>query len=129
FPPGRSGGSWLNGGLEARISRADPARATLAAGHPLVVSLHLRNGLGVARDVPTEFLRPDGDGKPALRRGVSLVLSKLPKTANELESHFGPAPERKPARTNHFDPGDARRSLAPTESFEAISIPALTGSN
>jgi hypothetical protein len=82
FLPGRSGCSRLKGGLETRLSQADSTSGALASSHPIVLTLYLRNGLGVERTVPTEFLRRGEGGKPALRRGVSLVLSKLPREAS-----------------------------------------------
>jgi hypothetical protein len=47
-------------------------------GQPILVTLRLHNARGVERSAPTEFVRPASDGKPALRRGVSLVLNEIP---------------------------------------------------
>jgi hypothetical protein len=113
----------LPGGLEAHLVLPDMKRAAIPAGRPIPVTLRLRNDKGVDQTVPTEFLRPGDDGKPALRRGVSLVLTEQPKRLGD-QGVFNPTVgvERTPTRTARFDPGDASRSLAPTESFEAMQL-------
>lgn len=91
-------------------------------GRPILVALRLFNARGVERPAPTEFLRVGADGKPALRRGVSLVLSEIPRSIEGLGGLGSPPPVWEPSRTARFDPGDASRTLAPTESFEAMRL-------
>jgi len=123
FSPDRNRRLILPGGLSARVETAEPPIAVFRPGQPVLVTLRLHNARGVERSVPTEFVRAGADGKPALRRGVSLVLEELPKGTD------GPGvlgscsfPPRKPTRTDRFDPGNASRTLAPTESFEAVRL-------
>jgi len=90
-------------------------------GRPIVVAMHIRNRLGVARSSPTEFVRPAPDGKPALRKGVKLSLwhSKeqgLRSSMNRVYPHDAIAPKQ----DAHFDPGAGSRPLAPLEAFEAM---------
>jgi hypothetical protein len=89
------------------------------------VTFRLRNGLGVEQAVPTEFVRPADHGKPALRRGVGLALFEVPRDPTANQSNVNrppPGVERPPTRDARFDAGDASRMLAPTDSFEAISL-------
>lgn len=113
----------LPGGLEAYLVLADVPRLPIPQGRPIMATLQLRNDRGVEQKVPTEFVRPGDDGKPALRRGVSLVLTEQPKRSGD-QGVFIPRAgvERTPTRAARFDPGDASRSLAPTESFDALRI-------
>ena len=48
-------------------------------GQPILVTLRLYNVRGIEQSAPTEFVRAGADGKPALRRGVSLVLNEHPQ--------------------------------------------------
>jgi hypothetical protein len=118
FPADRFRTGTLPGGLIAQVVPAAPPGTPHAPGRPIVMTLRLRNGLGVDRAAPTEFVRPAADGKPALRRGVNLALTAIVADRDQ------PArPEdRKPTREARFDPGDASRPLGPTESFEALSL-------
>jgi hypothetical protein len=112
----------LSSGLAARIETAGPTLAVFRSGEPVRIALQLYNVRGVERPAPTEFVRPGADGKPALRRGVSLILTEIPKDADGLALLRSPSPPRKPSRTDRFDPGNASRTLAPTESFEAMRL-------
>jgi hypothetical protein len=122
FSPDRHRRLTLPGGLAARIETVDPSVAVFRAGQPILVALRLHNVRGVERSAPTEFIRAGADGKPALRRGLSLVMYDA-KVAHEppwLGSDS--ASPRNPTRTDRFEPGNASRTLAPTESFEAFRI-------
>ena len=95
----------------------------LPPGRPIVITLKIRNCRGVERPVPTEFIRPSDDGKPALRRGLSLALFDVSQnTAGDGTNALPQKGEHQPTRTARFDPGDASRILAPTESLEAMQI-------
>jgi hypothetical protein len=110
-------------GLGVQVRRSDTTQPSYTSGGPVLVTFLLRNGLGVDRTAPTEFTRPSADGKPALRRGIDLLLFDLPSDLVGSTSARAAGPEaRKPTRTARFDPGDAFRTLAPTESFEAMSL-------
>ena len=90
-------------------------------GQAILVSLRLYNVRGVERSAPTEFVRAAADGKPALRRGVSLVLNEHPKDERPRRPSI-------PRRAPETDADAAVRSrqrartLAPTESFEAVRL-------
>ncbi len=123
FAPDHDRRLTLPGGLSARVETAEPPIAVFRPGQPVLVTLRLHNVRGVERQAPTEFVRAGADGKPALRRGVSLVLREDPKGADDLGVLRSlSSPPRKPTRTGRFDPGDASRTLAPTESFEAARL-------
>jgi hypothetical protein len=51
--------------------------AVLADKSPLVVRLSIRNRLGVPQTLPTQFVVKSNDGKPAIRPGMSITLSRL----------------------------------------------------
>ena len=114
---------WANlpGGLDARAETIEPRESGFEPGRPIVVALRVRNRMGGDRSSPTEFLRPGADGKPALRRGVGLALwyssKKGPRSGMNA---VYPDDAVKPRRDVHFDPGDASKSLAPLEAFEAM---------
>jgi len=113
----------IPGGLAAQVSLADPASTGHAPGEPIVVTMRLRNGLGVDREVPTDFVRPGDDGRQALRRGVTLTLFDVPKNPYGSGSPaMTPPGPREPTRRAQFDPGGASRTLGPTESFEALRV-------
>jgi hypothetical protein len=127
FPGDRYRSVSLPDALDVELRLADQPQAMRAGfepGRPIVVAMSLRNGQGVERSVPTEFLRPADDGKPALRRGVSLELFAVPRVAPGSQGLPAPAPAEllTPTRTAHFDPGDAARSLAPTESLQVLTL-------
>ncbi|WP_435016305.1 hypothetical protein TA3x_003869 [Tundrisphaera sp. TA3] len=113
----------LTSGLEAHLAIPDMTRAPIPPGRPIVATLRLRNDKGVDQKVATEFLRQGTDGKPALRRGVSIVLKEIPKRPDN--QGFGDprkGVERPMTRTARFDPGEDSRSLAPAESFDAMQL-------
>jgi len=116
-------GAWSNlpGGLDVQIAMVEPRTTGYQPGLPILVIMHIRNRLGVARSSPTEFLRPGPDGKPALRKGVKLSLWR--STARGPSSGFyrvHPNDVIEQKRDAHFDPGSATRPLAPLEAFEAM---------
>jgi hypothetical protein len=118
-------GPWSNleGGLDARTEMAESASTAHQPGRPILVTLQIRNRLGVNRSSPSEFLRNAADGKPALRRGVSLVLWR--SAERSPGSGFGqqqPENRIEPRSRAHFDPGPAARELAPLESFDALRV-------
>jgi hypothetical protein len=113
----------LPSGLSARLETAEPPVAVFRPGQPVFVTLRLFNARGIERPAPTEFVRAGADGKPALRRGLSLALKNVPKAGDTaaLLNSFS-APPRNPTRTDRFEAGNASRMLAPTESFGAMRI-------
>jgi len=113
--------SWgaLSGPIDCRVSLPGAAAGGLAVGRPIVVALGLRNRSGLEREVPTDLYHPDG---PALRCGLALALSFAATDAAHPSGRGGAPPEWEdlaPRITGDFAPGDARRALAPAESFEA----------
>ncbi len=123
FSPDRYRRLNLTSGLSARLETADPSVTLFPPGQPVLVTLRLHNAHGIEQSAPTEFIRAAADGKPALRRGVSLVLNVRPRDADgQGVVHAVSAPRRQPARTDQFDPGNASRTLAPSESFEALRL-------
>ncbi len=114
----------LKGGLFADTELVEPKKAVFPTGQPIVVTMRLQNVTGVDRSAPTEFLRPGPDGKSALRQGMSLSLwhSIPPRTRSEFSWGEVPGNQVAPRRDDHFEPGDATRTLAPLESFEAMRI-------
>ncbi len=121
FSPDRNRRLTLPGGLAARLETVEPPIAVFRLGQPVQVTLRLHNALGVERSAPTEFVQAGADGKPALRRGMSMVLHEIPRGDNGFES-AREHPPRQPSRTDRFDPGNASWPLAPTESFEALRL-------
>ncbi len=111
----------LPSGLSARIETAEPPNAVFRPGQPIVVTLRLYNVRGAEQSAPTEFVRAGADGKPALRRGVSMVLDEIPRGDDGFASMRN-LPARRPTRTDRFDPGNASRTLAPTASFDACRL-------
>ncbi len=123
FSPDQHRMPTLLDGLDARLELSSPAEGGLPPGRPVIMTLKIRNCRGVEKPVPTEFLRPADDGKPALRRGLSLALFDIATdTAGVAFSAVPRNGEHTPTRTARFEPGDASRILAPTESFEAMQI-------
>jgi hypothetical protein len=55
--------------LDARTELVEPRTTGYEPGRPILVMMHIRNRLGVARESPSELVRPGPDGKPALRKG------------------------------------------------------------
>jgi hypothetical protein len=111
----------LKGGLFAQTELVEPGKTVYQPGQPILVAMRLQNRMGVTRSSPSEFLRPNPDGKPALRQGVNLLLWR--SLAQRPRSQFlwdQPSEPVAPRRDLHFEPGNATRSLAPLESFEAI---------
>ncbi len=120
----RGGPRWiaLPGGLDAWLQSDKPSRIAYEPDQPIRVVLGLRNRRGVENTAPTEFLRRGDDGRPALRRGVTLAVSySVPRSQDELFSDH-PQDTLKPKRTDAFVPGEATRSLAPFEAFEAMQL-------
>jgi hypothetical protein len=123
FPPDDFGWRSLPDGLDARLELSSPVDGGIPPGRPVSVTLKIRNRRGVERPVPTEFLRPADDGKPALRRGLTLALfSVAQENTGSPVSALAQNGEHEPTRAAHFDPGVALRTLAPTESFGAMQI-------
>ena len=119
----RGGPFAFAGGLSTEFKLVDAGEKPYEPGRPIPVGLRVVNRLGVPREAPTEFVRPDPDGKPALRKGMTLLLYY---TAERGSGSFGidpdPDEEVAPRRDVHFDPGPAVRSLEPLESFEAARL-------
>jgi len=116
------GSGWnLKGGLDARIEMVEPCKTVYEPGRPILVTMHIRNRLGVARSSPTEFVRPGPDGKPTLRKGINLSLwrSALRGPSSSFNQPY-PSDVIEPKRDAHFDPGEGSRPLAPLEAFEAM---------
>ncbi len=118
-------GPWWNlkGGLDARTEMVELRKTGYEPGRPILVAMHIRNRLGVARSSPTELVRPGLDGKLALRKGVDLSLwrstSRGPRSGlNQVH----PNDVIEPKRDAHFDPGEGLRPLAPLEAFEAMRL-------
>ncbi|MEJ7636664.1 MAG: hypothetical protein WKF75_01435 [Singulisphaera sp.] len=113
----------LEGGLDARTEMVEPRTTGYEPGRPILVTLHIRNRLGVARSSPTEFVRPGPDAKPALRKGVNPSLwrstSRGPRSGM---NQVYPNDVIEPKRDAHFDPGEGSRPLTPLEAFEAMRI-------
>jgi hypothetical protein len=123
FPPDAFGWQSLPDGLDARLELSSAVDGGIPPGRPVSVTLKIRNRRGVERPVPAEFLRPADDGKPALRRGLTLALFSVAQ--ENTGSPVSAAPqngEHRPTRAAHFDAGDASRTLAPTDSFAAMQI-------
>jgi hypothetical protein len=121
-------GEWhwraLTGGLDAKTAMVDSRPTGYEPGRPVLAKLLIRNRLGVAHSSPTEFIRPGPDGKPALRKGVTLVLSYAGRggSRTHLNLLLKPRDQVEPKRDVHFDPGPDSRVLAPLESFEAMHL-------
>jgi hypothetical protein len=123
FPPERHWGPALSDGLDARLELASPVEGGFPPGKPVIVTLGFRNRRGVDQPIPTEFIRPADDGKPALRRGLAVTIFDLAQnTAVAGGNDLPQKGEHQPTRSARFDPGGASRILAPTESFVAMQI-------
>jgi hypothetical protein len=118
-------GPWWNlkGGLDARAEMVNPRETGYQPGQPILVALHIRNRRGIAHASPTELIRPAPDGKPALRKGVSLALWRSTERgpSSGLNQVY-PNDAVEPKRSAHFDPGEASRELQPLEAFEAMRL-------
>jgi hypothetical protein len=119
-------GHWwwnLNGGLDARSEMVKPGTTGYEPGKPITVTIHIRNRLGVARTSPTEFVRPNPDGKPALRKGITLSLWGSPSQSPSRGTNRDyPNDVIEPTRRAYFEPNKASRTLAPLEAFEAMRL-------
>jgi hypothetical protein len=123
LPLDRHRGPSLPNGLDVRLELLSPAEGGIPQGRPVVVSLKIRNRRVVDQPVATEFLRPADDGKPALRRGLTLALFDVAQdTASQGSIALPQKVEHQLTRNAWFDPGDAARIVAPTESFEAMQF-------
>ncbi len=113
----------LSSGLAATLGTVDAEATSYAPASPIPIALRVANRLGVPRAAPTEFVRPGADGKPALRKGITLKLYYTAEIASERNG-FGSLPDEEVVirRGARFDPGPASRSLAPLESFEAMRL-------
>jgi hypothetical protein len=109
-------------GFAARIEPVGATVSVFRPGQPIIVELRLYNARGTEGSAPTEFLRAAADGKPALRRGVTVTVSEIPSRNDERPEAVLAPTTREPSRTEHFDPGPAARLLGPTESFAAMRI-------
>ena len=69
-------GQRLKGGIDARVELAEPHKTRFDPARPVLVNLLIRNRLGESRSAPTEFLQKGAEGKPAIRKGVYLVLRR-----------------------------------------------------
>jgi hypothetical protein len=114
--------------VDVQLSFVDPTQFvpfTFPVGKPSLVAVGLRNRTGLDQAVPTEFVRPGPDGKPALREGVTLKLTRTDVQPEELLARSKkpqPAEELQPTRDARFTPGDATRPLGPAQSFEAFRL-------
>jgi len=116
-------GPWANlkGGLDSRVELVEPRTAGYDPGRPIVVAMHIRNRLGIARSSPTEFVRRAPDGKPAFRKGVNLSLwHATARGPNSGRNQAYPNDVTEPKRNTQFDPGQGSRLLVPLEAFEAM---------
>jgi hypothetical protein len=87
----------LPGGLDARIEPVEPRRGGFEPGKPILMIVRVRNRRGVDNAAPTEFLRRGADGRPSLRRGVSLaVFSTAPSVPESVQSTGIPREELEP---------------------------------
>jgi hypothetical protein len=121
-------GDWhwwpLKGGLDAATAMAESRPAGYEPGRPVLVKAKIRNRLGVARQSPTEFIRPGPDGKPALRKGMKVLLwyTRSGGSRAGLVAMVEPRDLVEPKRHAHFEPGQESRLLAPLESFDAMQL-------
>ena len=121
------GTAWarLPSGLDARFDPVNRRSQDFEPGRPIPVDLRIRNRRGVENASPREFLRPGADGRPALRRGVSLSVIYVQPKRNGSDLPFptdDAREELKPKRTDHFDPGEAARPLGPFAEFDAMQL-------
>ncbi len=110
-------------GLDARIEPADPSIEGYEPGRPVVMIVRIRNRRGVENASPTGLLRRGADGRPSLRRGVSLAVF----SSDPTPSRAGAVPVRseqelKPTRTDRSQPGADARPLSAFEEFEAMRL-------
>ncbi len=129
-------GVWwrLSDGLDATFfgpSSPDDQRGVGVVGHkpglPLVMRLRLRNRMGYDRQIPTEFLRREGDRVVGLRRGIDLALERAPLDSKPVVTRPNRPDDRKweavPARfATRFTPDAVARTLRPGESMDAFEI-------
>jgi hypothetical protein len=111
-------------GPDVLVVPVDLPRTGYRPGQPIVVAVKLWNRRGEGeRTVPAEFLRNGEDGKPALRRGVGLELTRTPQDRFGSGFQGGATPEKvAPKREATFVPGDAARKLAPGEEVEVMRL-------
>jgi hypothetical protein len=118
----------VKGRLGAKSTLVNPPKTFeegVRPGEPLVVSVRLRNLTGLDQSVPTEFIRPDADGKPALRSGITLKLTRAEIRPEELVGGLQEprhAENLAPKRDARFTPGNATRVIGPAETFEAFRL-------
>ena len=113
----------LPNGLDSELELLSPVEGGIPQGKPVSVRLKFRNCRGVDQPIPTEFIRPADDGKPTLRRGLTLALFDVGQDTAGLG--VNPLPKKGEHQLiwkAWFDPGDGSRIVAPTESFEAMKI-------
>ena len=98
-------------------------------GSPLKMALRLRNRSGYDREVPTEFVRKEGD-RIQLRPGVELTLERAPLDGQPIEiyaplsddSPWEPVPAKPFGR---LDAGGPTRTLRPAEPMDAFEVDLL----
>jgi hypothetical protein len=113
----------LTGGLDARIEPVEPRESSYPAGQPIQLVLRFRNRRGVEQPAPIEFIRDGNPGGPALRCGVTIVVSDSRFAGGPNgQGQGGTAVELKPKRSDRFEPGDASRTLAAFEGFELARL-------
>lgn len=113
----------LPGGLDARIEPAESSRTAFEPGQPVDMIVRIRNRRGLDGMAPTDFLRRAGDGRPSLRRGVSIELYFSPVNPTGGGPAAGiPREPVPPKRTDRFDPGAESRPLSAFETFDAMPI-------
>lgn len=112
-------------GPDAVVVPVDFSPSGYRPGEPIVVAVKLWNRRGEGeRAIPAEFLRNGEDGKPALRRGVGLELTRTPLDRYGSAPQGGGVSEKVALkRTATFEPGDeAARKLAPGEEAEVMRL-------
>jgi hypothetical protein len=113
----------LKGGLDARTEMVSSPTTSYEPGRPILVAVYIRNRLGTNQASPIEFIARASDGKPALRKGINISLwQSMSRGPGSGPNQAYPRDVVQPRRHDRFDPGDATRSLAPLESFEAMRL-------
>ncbi len=115
----------LTHGIACRLSLPDGN--VYGAGVPKTIIVTLRNYRGVAQRVPVELFRTGADGKPALRRGIELLLRYTPVTwaiEKVLMEDAKPVTLSSPAT---FTPTHASRFLRRRKPSPQVNSIPLTG--